>query len=372
MASTSVIVIVLYFAGYGGVDHTLRGAMGDALAYLLGGAWAALLSLGLWPVDPFRPARMAVAECYRVLADFAGSVRTTAPDSEQREAARHRTHEFQRAMRLTMEAARGALETTAARSTARTVRARSLTVLLETADLLFAESIRWVELLEGASDSGAADMGAVELLDSFAWMSGAERVVERGLQQRPADGGASLAPEGSQSLQHVQRRADKLQQQSASMAELKAIVLGRLLPDERDALLNIEIAFEAVRSVWSGVEVRAGGAAERWEGLARRGGFERRECRVAGFDTGELDGPLADAAACAAHGSGGRSGRSFDAGGAFEPWDLAGDDVDYCAAAAWVGNDAEDAAAGGRDGRGSRGCGRAGGRDPLTRRESLS
>ena len=94
--------------------------------------------------------------------------------------------------------------------------------------------------------------------------------MERGLRQRPVDGGASLAPDGSQSLQHVRRRAEKIQQQGASMAVLKSIVLGRLLPDQRDALQNIEIAFEAVRAVWSGVEVRAGGAAERWEGLARR------------------------------------------------------------------------------------------------------
>ena len=64
MASTSVIVLVIYFAGLGGGTHTLRDAMGNARAYLLAGAWAAVLSLGLWPVDPFRPARLAVAECY--------------------------------------------------------------------------------------------------------------------------------------------------------------------------------------------------------------------------------------------------------------------------------------------------------------------
>jgi uncharacterized membrane protein YccC len=40
--------------------------------------------------------------------------------------------------------------------------------------------------------------------------------------------------------------------------------------EERDALQNIEIAFESVRAVWTGAEIRVGGAAQRWMGLARR------------------------------------------------------------------------------------------------------
>ena len=76
VASTSVIVIVLYFAGYGGTDHTLRGALGNALMYLLGGAWAAVLSLGLWPVDRFvqlgRQWRSAT-RCWRSLPEVYAS-----------------------------------------------------------------------------------------------------------------------------------------------------------------------------------------------------------------------------------------------------------------------------------------------------------
>lgn len=265
IASTSVIVIVLYFAGFGGATHTLSGALGNALAYVLGGAWTAVLSLGLWQVDPFRPARRAVAECYDVLANFAAGVQWTAPSSVEREV--QRTHDFQRTMRLKMETARGALESTAARTTARTVRARNLTVLLETADILFAETIRWVELLEGAGDVGSQ----AALMDSLAWMSGAERAVSRGLEQRPRDGGAAFAPEGSYSLEHVKRRMEAIRVRgSAGSTVTGAGVLQYLATDEKDALLNIEIAFEAVRAVWSGSEVQAGGAVQRWKGLAQR------------------------------------------------------------------------------------------------------
>jgi uncharacterized membrane protein YccC len=165
-------------------------------------------------------------------------------------------------MRLKMEAARSALETTAARTTARTVRARNLTVLLETADILFSETIRWTEMLEGVEDKASEAV----LLDAFRWLAGAERAVSLGLDHRPEDGGASFAPEGSRSMEHVRRRAEVIRTHGAA----EAIVLGHLLPEEREALQNIEIAFESVRAVWSGSEVRAGAAAERWEGLAKR------------------------------------------------------------------------------------------------------
>ena len=267
IASTSVIVIVLYFAGFGGSAHTLHDALGNALAYALGGAWTAVLSLGLWQVDPFRPARLAVAECYAVLANFTAGVHWTKSGSAERKTQRMRTHELQRKMRLTMETARAALESTAARTTARTVRARNLTVLLETADILFAETIRWVELLEDASDVGSQ----AALMDSLAWMSGAERAISRGLEQRPRDGGAAFAPDGSYSLEHVKRRMDAIRVRGdAGSTVTGAGVLQYLAANEKDALQNIEIAFEAVRAVWSGSEMQASGAVQRWKGLAQR------------------------------------------------------------------------------------------------------
>jgi uncharacterized membrane protein YccC len=64
----------------------------------------------------------------------------------------------------------------------------------------------------------------------------------------------------------VRRRAEAIR----AHGNADAAVLGHLIPEERDALQNIEIAFEAVRAVWSGSEVRAGAAAERWEGLVKR------------------------------------------------------------------------------------------------------
>jgi uncharacterized membrane protein YccC len=248
LASTSVVILVLYFAGYGGTTHTLAGASWNALAYVLGGLWATTLSLFLWPLDPFRPARLAVAECYALLAEFTAGVHLTAPDSSERQAERHRMHELQRHMRVGMEAARTAIGTTGARVTSRTIRARSLTVLLETVDILFAGTIRWTELYESAADAASQ----VSIGGTMRWLERTERAISDVLQQRPADGGSSFAPEGSHSIEHLRKREAELQTLNQEPGSLMA----HLLSDERDALLNVEVAFEAVRALWSGIEPR--------------------------------------------------------------------------------------------------------------------
>lgn len=248
LASTSVIILVIYFAGYGGLTHTLPGALENSLAFVLGGLWAAALSLFLWPLDPFRPARLAVGECYVMLAEFTERVHDTAPDSEDRQQQRHRMHELQRRMRLQMEAARAAIGTTGARVTARTIRARSLTVLLETADILFAGTIRWTELFETATDRASQQA----ITDALRWLSRAERAIADNLRQRPEDDAASFAPEGSHSIDHLRKRAVAIRLLDA----LAGSLIAHLVQDQRDALLNIEVAFEAVRALWSGVEYR--------------------------------------------------------------------------------------------------------------------
>ncbi len=251
IASTSVIILVLYFAGFGASSHTAMYGLHSALQFVLGGAWAALLSLLLWPVDPFRPARLNVAACYKLLSDFTGAMLSKEHDLGP--AGSHgggRTSKFQRDMRRQIEAARRALGTTPARVTARTVRARNLSVLLETADMLFATTMRWREMAE-IHDAPAA---LAALQEDARWLSGAEKAIWSGLQERPGDHAASYLPEGSHSMEHVHSRAAPQAARASRPAHLAA--------DERDALENIQIAFEAVRALWTGVELWPGEADE--------------------------------------------------------------------------------------------------------------
>jgi len=248
LASTSVVILVIYFAGFGSETHTLDAALGNALLFLLGGIWAAILSLLLWPIDPFRPARNAVADGYAALSAFTATVRDTVPHGPERAAQRRRMNDLQRRMRQRIETARSAVSSVGARTTARTVRARSLTVLLETVDILFAGTIRWTELFETAPDPASQQALASELL----WLSRAETAIERGLRQRPLDGGSSFAPEGSDSLEHLHGHLP-LNPQDFPAGSL----LAHLAADQRDLRQNLEIAFESVRALWSGVEFRS-------------------------------------------------------------------------------------------------------------------
>lgn len=263
LASSSVLILVVYFAGVGGTQHTLHGALLSAAMVLGGGVWAGVLSLALWPVDPFRPARLSVAVCYGSMAGFTIGLAAGSGDDESVGRA---AFEWQRGQRARMEQAGAALAATAARVPSRTIRARNLTVLLETADLLLARTMRLTELVDlvergvGASqEEGAAAMARLEGMT--AWLAGAEQAIHAGLEARPADAGASFGREGSSRVQYVDRRREEVRQAEEQRPES---LLRHVLAEERDALLELEVAFDAVRAIWTGTEVKG----VRVEGLA--------------------------------------------------------------------------------------------------------
>jgi len=254
VTSASVLILVLYFAGLGGVQHTLTGAILSVEMMLLGGAWAVLLSLFLWPVDPFRPARIAVAECYHAMAIFVEAL-AASPQSPSSESVEQAAFEWQRQQRARMEEARTALAATAARAPARTIRARNLTVLLETADLLLARAMRLTELADVSRASRLEDAAvARKRLASMAeWLAAAERAIYQALLEKPADGGAAFGYEGSQRVQFITRRRAEI---GAVEIVTAGSMLAHVLSEEREALLELEISFDAVVAIWTGAEVR--------------------------------------------------------------------------------------------------------------------
>jgi len=261
IASTAVIILVIYFAGFGATDRTLDAALANALSYILGGLWAAVLSLFLWPLDPFRPARIEVAGCYDLLAAFSAGLHAPAPQPDHTGLDADHAHatDFKRQLRAKLESARAALSDTPARAPSRTIRARSLSVLLETADLLFALIFRLNEFVE-ITPAGAADADTIR--DIAAWLSGAEAAIANALRARPPDHTASFKPTGSHRIQFIARRAAQLASQARTPDPLADPLAGYLLSAQLEALQNFEIAFEAVRAVWTGVEARPGRLAE--------------------------------------------------------------------------------------------------------------
>lgn len=252
MANSAVVILVLYFAGFGVEDRTLSNALVSTSAYVLGGIWAAIISLFLWPVDPFRPARLEVADCFDLLAGYTSTIRSAVSEHASHDDDHEHATDFKRQIRQKLESAHAALSSTGARAPARTVRARNLSVLLETADQLFALTIRLTEVAEALPPRSEAS--PLPTLPSIAqWLSAAEGAIATNLRVRPFDSAASFAPGGSHRLQYILRKAEEIEAQHPSEP-----LHQYLLDGQRDALQNIEIAFDAVRAVWTGIDPRPG------------------------------------------------------------------------------------------------------------------
>lgn len=173
-SSAGVLVQLIYICGIGTPTADWREAAGWALCLLGGGAWAALLSLFLWPLDAYRPARAAVAACYTELGSFLGSIAELAARPEQRPALWHRlAQHHQYRIRRALEQGWHMVANIRAGSTAETRRGRQMVVLLEHADLLIARTVALAEHLENEPASegsvcrdrllaGLADLRAAE------------------------------------------------------------------------------------------------------------------------------------------------------------------------------------------------------------------
>lgn len=122
----NIFVIALVAPGLGGAV-----AAGRARDVLLGGLWAMALALLLWPLRPYRPLRLAVANCYRALAGYLFELAAQAgPDGEgTAEPARGSL-----ATRRALEAARSVVANTRRGRLGETERGERLLLLREAAD----------------------------------------------------------------------------------------------------------------------------------------------------------------------------------------------------------------------------------------------
>jgi len=255
LASSSVIILVSYIVAYGSPVHTLASGVRDGTDFVLGGVWAAVLTLVLWPADPFRPARNAAADVYAGLVELAQLL----PGAHTAEGGR-RFNEVLARVRAMIESAQQAVAATPARMTARTVRARNLAVLNESADLLIARVLRFAELSDSevsaspeGKDARFASVPAAPryLAQIAAWLGAALEPVAPALRVRPPRGESAFAPYGSHSVE-LRRGLARIE---GSIAKDEALDAGKyLIATLHDSLLNVEVSYEAVLAIWSGVE----------------------------------------------------------------------------------------------------------------------
>jgi uncharacterized membrane protein YccC len=155
-SSAGILVQVIYICGIGAPASSWREALGMSLLLVAGGAWAALLSLLLWPLDAYRPARAAVSACFEELASFLGSVAEMASRDQRRAALWHRlAQHHQYRVRRAVEEGWAAVAAIRAEHQSETTQGHHLVVLLEHADLLIARTVALAEHMEAQAVAGS-------------------------------------------------------------------------------------------------------------------------------------------------------------------------------------------------------------------------
>ena len=119
-------------------------AFGRAGYALLGGAWAAVLALVLWPIRPYRPARLAIGDCLRTLVEYVTQVISAL---EAPEPADDQLPIGSLTVRAALEHARGTLATIRRGRPGESGRGERLVVLSETADRMFGNLMALVETI---------------------------------------------------------------------------------------------------------------------------------------------------------------------------------------------------------------------------------
>ncbi|HEX3235761.1 MAG TPA: FUSC family protein [Gemmatimonadales bacterium] len=140
-SALNLFVIALAFP-----PRDVRDALTRAGLVLLGGLWAMLVSLVLWPLRPYRPVRLAVAGCYRALARYAADLARWTTDGAMQQPAD--LPPVGVAVRLALEDARTALAATRRGLPGESGPADRLVVLREIVDQLFGNLVALAEVIE--------------------------------------------------------------------------------------------------------------------------------------------------------------------------------------------------------------------------------
>jgi uncharacterized membrane protein YccC len=149
--ATVGLLLAIVFAialGVPGIHNPPIAALLRAALLLAGGCFTLILSVGLWPFQPYRPARRALGDCYRALATNAADLRKLLIDAEEREEAWYEIGRRDRpAARAALERARVALAMIRKSRQGESDRGERLLFLFELGDLLLGDFSALSEVL---------------------------------------------------------------------------------------------------------------------------------------------------------------------------------------------------------------------------------
>ncbi|HET8655748.1 MAG TPA: FUSC family protein [Longimicrobiaceae bacterium] len=171
VSGSVVLVISLAYPAAGLADVLTRAV------FLLGGAaWAMLLTLVLWPVRVYRPARRDVARCYRALADHADAVAALAARGAEETGA---PVGDPAALRSAIETARATLAFLRRGRPGESPRGERLLMLLEHAEAAFGELVALADLASAGGGRGPLPRVGAEIAELSRSMRGIAEAIER-------------------------------------------------------------------------------------------------------------------------------------------------------------------------------------------------
>jgi len=196
------------------LDRPMAPAQAGVLAafFLLGGVWATLLTMVIWQVHPYGPARRGVAEAYRRLSLLTADLRSlllAAPGDAVWEA---HARDHRGGVREAIEAARGIVMETLRTRGAASARAEQSLIRLETADQIFNALIALSDLTEHA---GSRERAAVEPL-------------LRRLRPLLAAMGRAIVTDTPQNVPQIGRSIDALAAAAAALPEGDRVEVDRV------------------------------------------------------------------------------------------------------------------------------------------------
>jgi len=197
---------------------------------IAGGLWAMFLALVLWRLQPYGPARKAVARCWLAVAEYAAALsqlhRGAAGDSAQWNTL---ASTRRRATREAVESARDIVVATRRTRAGVTAQGQRLLALLADADQVYAALIGLNELLEAAS-AAAADSGVRRVVRVvLGRLAGRAAALAQALQGEPLQGEAPRVQDGLQPIfgkLHARVAASSQRQHYLYTAELLQQVAG--------------------------------------------------------------------------------------------------------------------------------------------------
>jgi len=159
---------------------SIEAALMRAVYITIGGLWAMIIAVIIWPLRPYRPVRLSVAACYRAIADYIDDAVVAQPRKTAGDPWAFKSHLV--IVREALEAARGALTSVRRGRASETRRGERLLMLHEIADQMYAHVIALTEILEGARAASISSEDRAAIAAAGSQAASALRAIANGIE----------------------------------------------------------------------------------------------------------------------------------------------------------------------------------------------